>query len=104
MTWPTFQPVAEQTINWRVLTDLNYEGCDKQREFVCKALATPDYAILDGPPGTGKTTVILELIYQVVSQGKRLLLTASTHAAINNVLERIAENEALSRTIFPLRV
>ena len=104
MRWPTFQPVAEQTINWRVLTDLNYEGCDKQREFVCKALATPDYAILDGPPGTGKTTVILELIYQVVSQGKRLLLTASTHAAINNVLERIAENEALSRTIFPLRV
>lgn len=99
--WPRFSPVP--VANWEVLTDLGYEGCDSQREFVQKALATPDFAILDGPPGTGKTTTILELIIQLVERGQRVLLCGSTHAAINNVLERIREQKLLDK-IFPLRI
>lgn len=94
----------QEAIDWQVLTNGDFDGCDRQREFVKKALASPDFSILDGPPGTGKTTTILELIMQMVLQGKRVLLTASTHAAINNVLERIKENNVLSNAIFPLRV
>ncbi|MEJ2766229.1 AAA domain-containing protein [Photobacterium sp. MCCC 1A19761] len=100
--WQDIQP--ETNIEWQVLTNSDFDGCDRQREFVTKALATPDFAILDGPPGTGKTTTILELIIQLVMQGKRVLLSASTHAAINNVLERIQENSTLSNRIFPLRI
>lgn len=102
--WCDAVPTPEDSIHWKVLTDPNFDGCDRQREFVGKALATPDFAILDGPPGTGKTTTILELIYQLVSEGKRVLLTASTHAAINNVLERVKESPTLSEEIFPLRI
>ena len=69
-TWPDFRPVDEFSIDWQVLSDPEFDGCDKQREFVAKALATPDFAILDGPPGTGKTTTILELIIQLVATGK----------------------------------
>lgn len=87
--WSTFAPAKID--EWQVLNDLSFDGCDRQREFVSKALATPDFAILDGPPGTGKTTTILELILQLVKQDKRILLAASTHAAINNVLERLQE-------------
>ena len=101
--WPNFGETYQDDINWRILTNEDFDGCDKQREFVVKALNTPDFAILDGPPGTGKTTTILELIIQLVRQGKRILLTASTHAAINNVLERIDKNQ-LSNEVFPLRV
>ncbi|MDF2152535.1 AAA domain-containing protein [Vibrio sp. CAU 1672] len=100
--WQDIQP--ESGIDWKVLTNSDFDGCDRQREFVGKALATPDFAILDGPPGTGKTTTILELIIQLVMQGKRVLLSASTHAAINNVLERIQEDSKLSQHIFPLRI
>ncbi|WP_299020970.1 AAA domain-containing protein [uncultured Photobacterium sp.] len=100
--WKDIQP--ETNIEWQVLTNPDFDGCDCQREFVTKALATPDFAILDGPPGTGKTTTILELIIQLVMQGKRVLLSASTHAAINNVLERIQENPTLRGRIFPLRI
>ncbi|MDW7776162.1 MAG: AAA domain-containing protein [Methanosarcinales archaeon] len=89
--WPIFNSEPEGAIEWQVLTDLDFNGCNYQREFVCKALATPDFAILDGPPGTGKTTTILELILQLVQRGKRVLLAASTHAAINNVLERLQD-------------
>lgn len=102
--WPEIMSIPEQWIDWQVLTDPNFDGCDKQREFVAKALAMEDFAILDGPPGTGKTTTILELVYQLVSKGKRVLLSASTHAAINNVLERIKESELLSQTIHALRI
>ncbi len=101
--WPSFKPKGADAITWRILGDIDFDGCDKQREFVCKALNTPDYAILDGPPGTGKTTTILELIIQLAREGKRVLLTASTHAAINNVLERVISN-SLEGEIFPLRV
>ncbi len=102
--WPDIPPVRIVESEWKVLTDPNFDGCDRQREFVTKALANEDFTILDGPPGTGKTTTILELIMQLVLQGKRVLLSASTHAAINNVLERIKENPALSAQIFPLRI
>lgn len=91
--WQPFSVTNNDDITWAVLTDLSFDGCDKQREFVSKAMATPDFAILDGPPGTGKTTTIIELIVQLVRQKKRILLTASTHAAINNVLERIDEQK-----------
>ena len=101
--WPEFSPVDESEIDWEILHNPDFDGCDKQREFVAKALATPDFAILDGPPGTGKTTTILELIVQLVRKGKRILLTASTHAAINNVLERVDENNLVNE-VFPLRV
>jgi DNA polymerase III delta prime subunit len=102
--WPDVAPAAIPESGWTVLTDPNFDGCDRQRQFVCKALANQDFTILDGPPGTGKTTTILELIMQLVRQGKRVLLSASTHAAINNVLERVKENTVLSAHIFPLRI
>lgn len=100
--WKNILP--KEPIDWQVLTDPNFDGCDRQRDFVTKALVTPDFAILDGPPGTGKTTTILELIIQLVMEGKRVLLSASTHAAINNILERVQENATLSEHIFPLRI
>jgi hypothetical protein len=100
--WPQLTPYAN-SIDWEVLSDPNFDGCKEQREFVTKALGSSDFTILDGPPGTGKTTTILELIVQLVRQGKRILLSASTHAAINNVLERVKENKLLDE-IFPLRI
>lgn len=74
---------------WYRLTNDRYEGCDSQREFVKKVLATPDFAILEGPPGSGKTTTILEIIAQMVMRGQKVMLAASTNAAIDNILERL---------------
>ncbi|KAH7343653.1 RNA dependent RNA polymerase-domain-containing protein [Rhizoctonia solani] len=50
-----------------------------------------------GPPGTGKTTVVvtmLRLLLRSMPAGSRILMTASTHNAVDNVLGRfIKENE-----------
>lgn len=85
--WPFGPP--KKIDHWLALKDETRNGTKEQREFVQKALATPDFAILEGPPGSGKTTAICELILQLVSSGQRILLCASTNAAIDNVLERL---------------
>jgi hypothetical protein len=61
-----------------------------QKEAVEKMLQAPDLFLLQGPPGTGKTTVIAEAIYQLVKQGKRVLLSSQSNDAVDNALERLA--------------
>ena len=86
-------PLNNSIYEWEVITDDSRSGCYEQRKFVNRALNTPDFAILEGPPGSGKTTVILELICQIVKKGGRILLCGSTHVAIDNVLERLKEKQ-----------
>jgi superfamily I DNA and/or RNA helicase len=88
-----FEPVPESFISWKILKDNNRLGVEKQREFIRKALATEDFALMEGPPGSGKTTCITELILQILERGatNRICLTASTHVAVDNVLERLEE-------------
>ncbi|MCB9712399.1 MAG: AAA family ATPase [Myxococcales bacterium] len=87
--WPAVSPVAISSDGWRSLTDPTRDGTLEQRRFVEKALGSPDFAFLEGPPGSGKTTAICELVQQLVESGQRVLLCASTHVAIDNVLERL---------------
>lgn len=90
---------------WFVLTDVERPGTSEQRTFVVKAMNSPDFSFLEGPPGSGKTTAILELIIQLALQGKRVLLCASTHVAVDNVLERILkEDSEIKDVIIPIRI
>lgn len=60
------------------------------------ALETPDIALIQGPPGTGKTTVICGIIEELVKAGKRILLVAPTHVALDNVLERVGDRPGIT--------
>ncbi|WP_062399187.1 AAA domain-containing protein [Methanogenium cariaci] len=100
----------QNDIEWEYLTDLQREGTKQQQDFVIKALNTPDVAILEGPPGSGKTTAISELICQLLKDNKRILLCASTHVAIDNVIEKMEEHclskgtNLMDEGIVPLRI
>jgi len=92
--WQRFDPIDPGEDRWVFLRPDRpggslRDGTSEQREFVSLALGTPDFAILEGPPGSGKTTAICELIAQLAREGKRVLLVASTHVAVDNVLERV---------------
>jgi len=87
---------------WYVLTDDKRSGYEEQREFIKKAVNTPDFALLEGPPGSGKTTVILELICQFIAHGKKVLLCGSTNVAIDNVLERLVIKKNNSPSLLEL--
>lgn len=90
--WPRVNPAYLSEDGWRALTDATRDGTNEQRSFVQKALGSPDFAFLEGPPGSGKTTAICEIVQQLVEKGERVLLCASTHVAIDNVLERLLES------------
>lgn len=63
---------------------------DSQQAAVEFALSAQDLAIIHGPPGTGKTTTVVELIRQAVASGMTVLATAPSNTAVDNLLERIA--------------
>lgn len=45
---------------------------DSQREAVTFALSQRELAVVHGPPGTGKTTTVVEIILQAVKQGQKV--------------------------------
>ncbi|NUM50677.1 MAG: AAA family ATPase [Flavobacteriales bacterium] len=100
------QSFYEKELPWTILTDETKDGVEEQREFVFKGLQTKDFALMEGPPGSGKTTTIIELIMQYTAEGKRVLLCSATHAAIDNVIERIKGRykEICDKEIVPVRI
>ncbi len=94
-------------IDWKILNKPEkYKGTDEQQEFVRKALATNDFSLLEGPPGSGKTTAIIELIIQLIKQNKRVLLVSATHVAVDNVIHRILTTykDKCEGQVVPLRI
>ncbi|MFM9445773.1 AAA domain-containing protein [Streptomyces acidiscabies] len=60
-----------------------------QQAALHTALTTQDLTTVIGPPGTGKTTVITELARASARSGQRVLLTAHSNTAVDNVLTRL---------------
>ncbi len=78
---------------------------EPQQEAVRFALSAKDVAIIHGPPGTGKTTTLVEAIRQAVLRGERVLACAPSNHAVDNLLEKlIAIGEKPVRVGHPARV
>ena len=60
-----------------------------QREAVRFALSARDVALIHGPPGTGKTTAVVELIRRAVRDGQKVLASAPSNMAVDNIFERL---------------
>jgi superfamily I DNA and/or RNA helicase len=75
-------------VTWEVLdTALD----ERQREAVSGALRSGDIALIWGPPGTGKTRTLVEVIRQRVARGERVLCAAPSNTAVDNLGVRLAE-------------
>ena len=66
-------------------TDFNAE----QNLAVERAMQMKDYLLIHGPPGTGKTSVIAEIVKRFCLQGQRVMLAAFTNQAVDNMLKRL---------------
>jgi DNA replication ATP-dependent helicase Dna2 len=62
---------------------------ESQAEATAMAYASDLAYLIHGPPGTGKTFVLAHLARLLVADGQRVLVTALTHRAINNALNKI---------------
>ncbi|MDX1637098.1 MAG: IGHMBP2 family helicase [Balneolaceae bacterium] len=72
--------------NW-FNTDLN----QSQKNAVRNGIGAEFLHLVHGPPGTGKTTTLSELIRQAISSGDKVLASAASNTAVDNLLEFLVE-------------
>ena len=60
-----------------------------QHDAILHALGANDLAIIHGPPGTGKTTTVAELIRQTVERGEKVFACAPSNTGVDNLLEKL---------------
>jgi len=71
---------------------------DSQKSAIENALSCENFFLIHGPFGTGKTRTLVELISQETRQNHKVLATAESNAAVDNILERLMDNKKLKLT------
>ncbi|GFH58778.1 hypothetical protein CTEN210_15254 [Chaetoceros tenuissimus] len=89
---PTFTevdltPILNSTGLLQEFNGLNYD----QQCAVYKVLSANDYSIVQGFPGTGKTSTIVFILRILLALNKRVLVTSYTHSAVDNILMKLEQ-------------
>lgn len=85
---PVSETALKEEISWHDPT-LN----DSQRDAIRYALATREIALIHGPPGTGKTHTLIELILQLLDRKQRILVCGPSNISVDNIVERLASHK-----------
>ena len=91
--------------------DLNNKRLnDSQQNAVNAIIQNEDITIVHGPPGTGKTTTLIEAIVQLIKAGEKILVSAPSNTAVDNITRgliaqrvsvlRIGNTSKVDATIF----
>ena len=75
----TFQPVGFPWLN------------PTQEDAVNKVLHAKDVAVVHGPPGTGKTTTLVEAIYETLHRENQVLVCAQSNMAVDWISEKLVD-------------
>lgn len=86
-------------------TPINSNLDHSQKNAISKALSSKNLFLLHGPPGTGKTTTVVEIILQEVKRGSKILACAASNIAVDNIVERLVPHRVkLVRLGHPARL
>jgi ATP-dependent RNA/DNA helicase IGHMBP2 len=64
---------------------------DSQLAAVRHVMSAQDVAIIHGPPGTGKTTTLVQAILETIRRERRVLVCAPSNTAVDLLTEKLAE-------------
>ena len=64
-------------------------GCNSSQEKAVTAAFENQISVIQGPPGTGKTQTILNIIANILVQGKTVMVVSNNNSATANVLEKL---------------
>ncbi|OSZ79863.1 hypothetical protein CAP36_00945 [Chitinophagaceae bacterium IBVUCB2] len=63
----------------------NHKLNESQQQAVKAIVANEQITIVHGPPGTGKTTTLIEAIVQLIKSGEKVLVSAPSNTAVDNI-------------------
>ena len=98
------EPASNEDLNVAIQVQLLPESEEELRLLLIKALAAPDFFLLVGPPGTGKTNLFLRHFVAATQQAPKetVLLLAYTNRAVDEICGAVSE--ALTRKDDFLRI
>ena len=64
-------------------------GCNASQQKAIKAAFENQISVIQGPPGTGKTQTILNIVANIILQGKSVLVVSNNNSAIANIVEKL---------------
>lgn len=74
------------------LTFTNQRLNQSQQQAVAAIVQNNHLTIVHGPPGTGKTTTLVEAIIQLIKTGEKILVSAPSNTAVDNVAKGLLTN------------
>ena len=64
---------------------------ESQQQAIANIIANEQLCIVHGPPGTGKTTTLIEAIVQLVEQGEKVLVSAPSNTAVDHLAKGLLQ-------------
>ena len=92
-------PIAQPNIISHSLSFKNQRLNDSQQNAVAAITQNQKVTIVHGPPGTGKTTTLIEAIIQLIKAGEKVLVSAPSNTAVDNITKGL-----LAQAVKVLRV
>lgn len=62
-----------------------------QRQAVNEVLRAKDVAVVHGPPGTGKTTTLVEAVYEILRRESQVMVCAQSNMAVDWISEKLTD-------------
>ncbi len=85
-TIATAPVVKNTTISFR-----NQKLNESQQQAVAAISDNEQLTIVHGPPGTGKTTTLIEAIVQLIKAGEKVLVSAPSNTAVDNIAKGLIQ-------------
>ena len=84
--------IGKQAIQQRELYPIRFPWLNtSQEQAVNKVLCAKDVAVVHGPPGTGKTTTLVEAIYETLHRENQVLVCAQSNTAVDWISEKLVD-------------
>ena len=87
-----YTSTRQQKAETYTFPDMGFDYLNKTQEHaVNEVLRAKDVAIVHGPPGTGKTTTLVEAIYETLRREPQVLVCAQSNMAVDWISEKLVD-------------